>query len=125
VQNDRYFLTAARYVERNALRANQVKRAEDWQWSSLWRRERGSAQERGLMSEWPVPRPKNWLERVNEPQTEKELAALHESARRGRPFGDPVWQAKTAARLKLESTFRPPGRPKKKGEANRRKKVIL
>jgi putative transposase len=44
VQSDEHFLTVARYVERNAVRANLVARAEAWRgpeawrWSSLWRR---------------------------------------------------------------------------------------
>lgn len=38
VQMDEHFLAVARYVERNAVRAKLVKRAEDWQWYSLWRR---------------------------------------------------------------------------------------
>ncbi len=38
IQSDEHFLTVARYVERNALRANLVTRAQDWRWSSLWRR---------------------------------------------------------------------------------------
>jgi putative transposase len=91
VQDDRHFLIVARYVERNALRANLVERAEGWRWGSPWRRERGSPQERGLMSEWPVQRPADWLALVNEPQTANELAELRESARRGRPFGGPAW----------------------------------
>ena len=38
VQDDHYLLTLMRYVERNALRANLVTRAEDWRWGSLhWR----------------------------------------------------------------------------------------
>jgi putative transposase len=114
VQDDRHFLVVTRYVERNALRAALAKRAEDWQWCSLWRREKGSPQERGILGEWPVERPRDWLRRVNEPQTEKELAAVRESIQRGRPLGDPLWQSRTAAQLNLESTFRPRGRPKKK-----------
>jgi putative transposase len=45
VQTDAHFLTVARYVERNALRAKLVPRAEDWQWSSIWRqgKKRGQA----------------------------------------------------------------------------------
>ncbi|MDH4083079.1 MAG: hypothetical protein OEV99_01655 [Nitrospira sp.] len=39
VQTDEHLLTVARYVERNALRAKLVRRAEDWKWSSLWRRD--------------------------------------------------------------------------------------
>lgn len=58
-----YFLTACRYVERNALAAGVVGRAEDWRWSSLWRRCHGQAS--GLLTEWPVARPPNWLDIVN------------------------------------------------------------
>ncbi|HEV3342013.1 MAG TPA: transposase, partial [Pirellulales bacterium] len=38
IETDEYFYTVVRYVERNPLRANLVARAEDWRWSSLWRR---------------------------------------------------------------------------------------
>jgi putative transposase len=113
VQDDAHFLTVARYVERNALRANLVARAEAWQWGSLWRREHGSPQERGMLSEWPVARAADWLGWVNEPQTDSELETLRESLRRGRPFGAPDWQARTAAALDLQFTFRRRGRPKK------------
>jgi len=51
------------------------------------------------MSEWPVRRQTDWLERVNEPQTAKNLAEVRESTRRGRPFGGRAWQVQTAARL--------------------------
>ena len=38
IQDDDHFFVVCRYVERNALRAGLVARAEDWQWSSqgLW-----------------------------------------------------------------------------------------
>jgi putative transposase len=114
VQGDRHFLMAARFVEQHALRAGRVQRAEFWQWSSLWRREKGSPEERGLMNEWPVARPADWLRWVNESPTQTELAALRESSRRGRPFGDPIWQARSAEELGLQSTLRPPGRPRKR-----------
>jgi len=117
VQDDPHFLIVARYVERNALRAGLVRRAENWRWCSLWRRERGSPQERGLLSEWPVERRSDWLAWVNAPQTAKELSELRESLKRGRPFGDPKWQIATAKQLNLESTFRPRGRPRKKAAA--------
>jgi putative transposase len=38
VEKDDHFLTVCRYVERNALRADMVARAEQWRWSSLWHR---------------------------------------------------------------------------------------
>ena len=92
-----------------------VTRAEDWRWCSLWRRERGSAQERGLLSEWPVSRPPRWTTLVNTPQSDKEQAELLECIRRGRPCGDHAWQASAAKRMNLQSNFRQRGRPKKGG----------
>ena len=115
VQNDRHFLTVARYVERNPLRAKMVKRAEDWRWSSLWQRQHGSPEERGRLSEWPVLRPQDWTTLVNRPQSAKEEAELLECIRRGRPFGGSAWQVAAAKRMNLQATFRQRGRPKKEG----------
>ena len=42
VETDKHLLDLIRYVEQNALRAKLVSIAEDWKWSSLWRREKGS-----------------------------------------------------------------------------------
>ncbi len=114
VQDDEHFLTVCRYVERNALRAKLVTAAEDWRWSSLWRREHGDAKARGLLAEWPVARPGDWLRRVNQAETAAELEALHVSVARGRPFGGPEWTQRTAARLGLANTLRSRGRPAKK-----------
>jgi putative transposase len=38
VQGDEHFLIVCRYVERNALPAGLVRRAEQWRCSNLWRR---------------------------------------------------------------------------------------
>lgn len=113
VQNDPHFLTVCRYVERNALRAKLVKRAERWRWGSLYRYEYGDARARALLSEWPIPRPRNWVERVNLPETEAELEALRRAVNRGSPFGSSRWVERTVKRLGLESTLRPRGRPRR------------
>jgi putative transposase len=113
VQDDEHFLTVCRYVERNALRANLVRRAEDWRWSSLYRWHRGGAQEKSLLAPWPLRRVANWVEEVNTPQTEGELLALRRSVNRGCPFGEAVWCDGAVRRLGLESTLRCQGRPKK------------
>jgi putative transposase len=114
VEDDDYFYSVVRYVERNALRAKLVPRAEHWRWSSLWRREFGDAASRSLLSRWPLPCPRNWIEMVNTPQTGAELDAVRTAIRRGRPLGSENWQRRIAKRLNLESTLRPRGRPKKK-----------
>ena len=93
MQTDEHFLTVAAYVERNAQRAKLVKRAEQWQWSSLWRRAQGDPELLGLLSDWPLDRPRGWVASVNKPETPVELGDLRLSAQRGRPFGSEVWVA--------------------------------
>lgn len=110
IQNDEHFFVACRYVERNALRAGLVDRAENWRWSSLWRWLQSSEPSPRLLSKWPSPRLANWVARVNEPLSENELAAVRLSAQRGRPLGDSHWVESIARRLNLESTMRPRGR---------------
>jgi putative transposase len=114
VQNDEHFHTVCRYVERNALRAGLVKRAEDWRWGSLWQREQDKPV-KGYppLADWPIPRPRQWAVAVNRPETPVELEALRTSVNRGRPFGASSWQQRIAKRLDLEYTFRPRGRPRK------------
>jgi len=117
---DDHFLDVCRYVERNALRANLVARAEDWRWGSLWRRQQDDPELLRMLSAWPVPQPRNWLQQVNKPQTEAEMDRLRTSVQRGRPYGGEAWAAEAAIRLGLESTFRPRGRPKKAKKATRK-----
>ena len=62
----------------------------------------------------PVEAGEGWLEYVNRPETEGELAALRRSVVRGAPWGHPAWQQRTAERLGLESALRNRGRPHKK-----------
>ncbi len=112
VQTDEHFLTVCRYVERNALRAKLVKRAENWQWSSLWRRAQGPKQHQWL-TDWPVTRPRQWVKLINDLQTEEELDAVRQCVQRGRPFGKEAWVQRITSRLNLESTLRPRGRPKR------------
>ena len=113
VETNKYFYQLVKYVERHALRANLVPHAEDWQWSSLWRREAGTAEQKRLLSKWPLPRPRKWLSFVNEAETEAELESLRRSVQRGQPFGSVQWIEETARQLNLESTLRPRGRPRK------------
>ena len=110
IQQDEHLLTVIRYVERNPLRAGLVRRAQDWRWSSL-------ADDRGrpptLLAAWPVDRPRDWRQRVNQPQTDAELAAVRASVHRGSPFGQDAWRLRTAVSLGLEASLRPRGRPRR------------
>ena len=85
---EEHLLTVLRFVERSALSARLVTRAEDWRWSSLWTRKNGDRAIKAILSPWPVRRPANWIARVNTPMSATELGRLRASVERGRPFGD-------------------------------------
>jgi len=112
-QNDNHFLTLVRYVERNPKKANLVKKAEDWKWGSVWRKQNGTKKQKKLLSEWPVSKPKNYLNYLNEPQNEKEEKVIQNSILRSSPFGGESWKDKVIKKFKLESTVKSKGRPKK------------
>jgi len=113
VETEEYFYQVVRYVERNALRAHLVRRAEDWRWGSLWRRRCGGRKEASWLSDWPGPIPSDWSALVNQPQTDAELAAIRRSVARGQPYGSDVWVRETSHELGLEATLRARGRPRK------------
>jgi putative transposase len=111
-QDGTHLLTLLRYVERNALRAGLVSRADLWPYGSLYAAVQGD----GPITLEPVPERgplKTWVKRVNQAMNEAELAALRHCITRGTPFGEASWVQRTASALGLESTLRPRGRPRK------------
>jgi putative transposase len=119
VQGGRHFLVAARYVERNPVRAGLVKKARDWGYSSLAARLAGGGPA-ALLDAWPVRRPRDWEARVEQAVGAKELEALRAGVQRGRPFGDAAWVAATAEELGLEASLRARGRPKLEKERGKK-----
>jgi putative transposase len=113
VESNENLYTVLRYVERNPVRAKLVRRAQNWKWSSLARYTKGDDQARKLLANWPIPRPEDWVARVNRAEGKMELEALRRSVQRGRPYGSDLWCRRIVTRLGLESTIRPPGRPRK------------
>jgi hypothetical protein len=98
----------------NAVRAKLVERAEEWRWSSAYRAVRQDVKLTDFLSPWPLERPQNWIELVNEPDKTSELDELRLSTQRGRPFGSEDWMIDVAKQLGLEATLHPRGRPKRK-----------
>jgi putative transposase len=107
VLGDDYLLAAARYIERNPVKAGLVERAADWRWSSAGAHETG--RDDALVRVRPL------LERVNEPwgdflgiptrAEEAELLSRH--SRTGRPLGSADFVAYLEAQL---------GRPLRRGK---------
>ncbi|MBA2116619.1 hypothetical protein HOV93_38110 [Planctomycetes bacterium FF15] len=78
-----------------------------------WRWTNKADREPRLLSPWPIARTPNWLQRVNESLSEKELGALRQCVSRGRPYGNQEWTQAEAQRSGLSYTLRPRGRPRK------------
>ena len=111
VQNESYYLTAMQYIESNQVRAEIAKSPAEWPWSSAAIRNGRTA---GFeLAEGPIELPADWGKTLNKDIEETQLARIADSLKRGAPFGNPAWVAKTARKLGLESTIKPIGRPSK------------
>ena len=113
IEEDEHLLSVLRYVERNALQASLVERAEDWKYGSLWRIVHGNDDSRSLLSDWSIARPRTWRAMVNRPQNQKELDAIRKCVRKGSPYGSDRFVTQASTRLKLKHTLRERGRPLK------------
>jgi putative transposase len=112
VEADEHFLRLCCYVEANPVRARLTRQAESWQWCSFAaRRNRGVLFAK--LAAWPVERPRNWGAEVSFAMDDDSLKVVRQSIARGVPYGTPDWQQRIAARLGLEITLRPRGRPRK------------
>ena len=113
IQSNQHLLTVIRYVERNPVRAKSIpiRKAQNWNWSSVGTPP--SEYDPPKLHAGPVKRPDDWLDWVNQPMNDAELADLQICINRGRPFGNESWKQRTCKKLGLESSIRPRGRPKK------------
>jgi putative transposase len=60
----RHYYSVLRYVERNALSAGLVKRAEEWQWGSA--SSHHNPDPPFAIDDGPIARPSNWLSIIND-----------------------------------------------------------
>ena len=111
VQSDHHFLTVARYVARNPVRALLTRRVEEWRWSGTWHRGNNC---NPFLAGWPVAIPPNWLAIANDPLPDDELAQIREAVALGWPYGDTDWTREMAERFALQRALRYPGRPCKR-----------
>lgn len=108
VQDGAHYFDMARYVERNALRANLVLRAEDWPWGSAAQRAGRGEHPVPALSEGPIAFPPDWLERVNVPRTAAEDEALRRAITLSAPYGTDEWCREISATMQSLRTRREP-----------------
>lgn len=111
VQKDSYYITLIQYIESNPLRANLVKTAQEWKYSSLQERLSGRKK---LLSDTYVELDKDWGKLVNTPIKEIKLKNIRNSVNRQAPLGEENWQIKIATKYDMLSTLNSRGRPKVK-----------
>jgi len=113
VQSSAYYLTLMRYVESNPARAGIVERNVDWPWSSL--SIRLGKEKPVVLSDGPEELPRHWVKLVDEAAeiSDRDRELIETCLKRSRPMGEKGWTNTMAARLRLQSTLRPRGRPSK------------
>jgi len=93
-------------------------KGQNYRWSSLYNGLGGDSVIE--LAPWPLRRPPNWANRVNQTMTRKEQEAFTRSINRGVPFDSEQCTTATVKRLGLESTIRARGRPRKSPELQNR-----
>ncbi len=111
VQDNTYYLTVMRYIEANPVRAEIVKEAADWKWSSFAVRQGRESPVK--LAKGPLSLPSDWENLVRCQIDPKSLEQINKSINRSCPLGEIDWIKKTAKKMNLESTLRNRGRPKK------------
>jgi putative transposase len=113
VQGGNYYHTLMRYIEANPLRAELVKNAADWPWSSYAYHIGKMVEDKPLtICKSPRVLPGNWSKIVHKGITESETETIRNAIKRGCPMGGNAWIAKATEALGLEATLKPIGRPK-------------
>lgn len=115
VMGESHFLAAARYIERNPVRAGLVQSPEDWAFSSARAHLKGQndslAQVAPLLA--LVPDWKDFITNTG-PETDEETGKLRRHISTGRPLGDGAFVTDLENRLGRALAKKKPGPKKKK-----------
>ncbi|NQT30208.1 MAG: transposase [Candidatus Saganbacteria bacterium] len=111
-----HLLRAARYIERNPVRAKMAKEAWDWKWSSARHhvgKEKKDNLIRGNLFDYINMEPKDWAKHLRENEDEKFIEKLKHQTKRGRPLCAKEFIRKLEAKTGKDLQLRPKGRPRK------------
>jgi putative transposase len=113
IQRDGHLLAAARYVERNPVRAGLVVQAEEWRWSSA-AYNAGAAESDALLDARRLPGMfGSWRRLLAAEQEGIAAERLERHLRTGRPLGGERWVRRLEAELGRPLAPRKGGRPPK------------
>ena len=89
-----------------------VLKAEEWPWSSLYRRQRNNNEDQKLLSALPTELPANYLESVNCVLKKDDLKEVQHSIIKGTLFGNDDWMGDMVKKYNLGSTIKGLGKSK-------------
>ncbi len=113
VMDQPHLLAAARYVERNPVRAHLVRRPWRYRWSSA--KAHLAGKDDALVRVKPLlDLAGDWRGLLLEPEDEAEMEAIRRHGRTGRPLGDLDFVKRLQKRLRRRLVPRKPGRPPKR-----------
>ncbi len=115
VEHDPYLWTVARYIERNPVNANMVRKAQDYQWSSAAAHITDKQDDLLAQPSWLADTQRtHYADFITHSDTEAD-DKLRSATRTGRPFGSGIFIDKMEELLDVNLRPRKPGRPKKYG----------
>jgi putative transposase len=88
VLDKRHLYTAMRYVENNPVRANITKKADEYRWSSARRHVRGTVDPVLSNDCYMHESVENWSAYLEQKEDSRQIEAIRENTRTGRPWGD-------------------------------------
>ena len=118
VLDEPHLLLAARYIERNPVRAKLVKKPWEWEWSSASMHigKRQPVMELEDIFKITDMTPDSWREYIDTKEEEKELEEIRKYSLTGRPLGATGFIEKLEKRFSKRLLALPRGRPRKSKE---------
>jgi putative transposase len=105
---EQHLLTAARYIEKNPLKAGICKKPEEYEWSSTRAHKKGSDDK--LVRVKPIlDRMENWMEYISEPNRLEEEREIRRHENTGRPLGSEAFVKKLEKELGRKLSRQRPG----------------
>ena len=117
VLDERHMIACARYIERNPVRANLVRKPYLWSSSSAKIHcgiDQDDPLETNQLFAYIEKEPKEWKEFIEAPDNLDEMKGIREKTRAGRPLGPNDFIERLEGQLKRVFKLKPKGRPKKK-----------
>ena len=117
VLDERHMIACTRYIERNPVRANLVRKPYLWSYSSAKIHcgiDQDDPLETNQLFAYIEKEPKEWKEFIEAPDNLDEMKGIREKTRAGRPLGPNDFIERLEEQLKRLFKLKPKGRPKKK-----------